>query len=290
MIPRSTEAISTIRFWIQVSRPGLWFQTIWLYLLPTTMLDTKNTVWWFGMWCVTWPINFLVYGWNDYVDHDIDAANQRKGNFLFGARGTVPQLTRVMRAIPIVIVLHAAVSVWLAGWWMVAVFTLIVFSTATYNLPWVRFRGRPPLDLINALGYLTLIWFSMELNDTPRVPIETWIYLAMFCTHAQLVGEVMDFYPDRESGRATTCTAIGIGMTKLMIIGLVAIESWMLWSIFGDNVLAAGLALGVIGLIVDLVVTRTRKYSTQEFYLAGIAMNAAGYASMIWVWSMGTLT
>jgi hypothetical protein len=84
-------------FWLKVSRPGLWFQTLWLYTLPTARLPEilSSGTFWLGLIYVTFPLNFLVYGWNDIVDYENDRENPRKDSFLFGARGSREQLARL---------------------------------------------------------------------------------------------------------------------------------------------------------------------------------------------------
>ena len=75
--------IKKLFFWLKVSRPGLWFATIWLYLLPTSQMDGiwTSIPFWIGLVYVTFPLNFLVYGWNDMVDIETDALNPRKDSF-----------------------------------------------------------------------------------------------------------------------------------------------------------------------------------------------------------------
>lgn len=49
------------------------------------------------------PLNYLVYGINDYNDVDADAVNERKGNYLFGAKASRSQLNGVLFKIAIVL-------------------------------------------------------------------------------------------------------------------------------------------------------------------------------------------
>jgi len=79
---------------LKISRPGLWFPTIWIYLVPFSFQDAfwEEPVFWLGFLFVTFPLNYLVYGLNDYNDYKADAVNERKGNFLFGAKSTQLQL------------------------------------------------------------------------------------------------------------------------------------------------------------------------------------------------------
>lgn len=80
----------TVKDLVQVSRPGWWLVTVWLYIAPTGQrwdLLTSSTFW-LGLLYVCFPINLMVYGINDYADFfhgdDLDGQNDRKGNFFFG--------------------------------------------------------------------------------------------------------------------------------------------------------------------------------------------------------------
>jgi len=80
-------------FFLKVSRPGLWFQTLWIYLLPTSATSAwLSPPFWLGLVYVTFPLNFLMYGWNDIVDRETDRYNPRKDSFVWGARGSRPEL------------------------------------------------------------------------------------------------------------------------------------------------------------------------------------------------------
>ena len=57
-----------------------------------------------------------------------------------------------------------------------------------------------------------------------------------------------------------------------------------------DAALASFLFLGTVWLVIDLRIFRDRSYTQNQFLLFGLALNAAGFASMAWVWCTGTLT
>ena len=82
---------------LKISRPGLWFPTLWIYLVPFSNETNFYTTipFWLGLLFVTFPLNYLVYGLNDYNDFEADAINERKGNFLFGAKLSKLQLTAI---------------------------------------------------------------------------------------------------------------------------------------------------------------------------------------------------
>ena len=61
-----------LRFLLKASRPGLWFPTLWLYLLPLGgRLLPHAPLFWLGLLYASCPLNLLIYGWNDVVDREI---------------------------------------------------------------------------------------------------------------------------------------------------------------------------------------------------------------------------
>lgn len=280
----------TPTFLLKVSRPGLWFQTVWLYLLPHP--DWQTLAFWVGLAYVTWPVNLLTYGWNDIVDREIDAENPRKDSWLFGARGTAAQL----RALPPWIVgaqlVSAVALVLVGGWWVLAPLAVVVVANATYNAPRRGLRSRPPFDLLNPLAYLVVVWLALVLNGSTHpggLSGWAWLYLVLFCVHAQLMGEIMDYHPDVASGRATTCTRIGIIPSKLLVCALVGGEAALLGLVFADWVLGGALLAGVAWLLFDLWRWGDQRYTRGEMTLAGVGMNGLGLLSMAWVWWAQTL-
>jgi 4-hydroxybenzoate polyprenyltransferase len=278
-------------FWLKVSRPGLWFQTLWLYTLPTSHLLIFNSpLFWLGLVYVTFPLNFLVYGWNDIVDSENDRHNPRKDSFLFGARGSQRELAGLPLLLAVIQVPFFIAFIMLRGWSMAALLGGIVLVNLLYNLPRAGWRGRPPLELINQAAYLLLLPLSILLNQTPPVSWAAIGYLALFCTHSHLMGEVMDVVPDARANRRTTARVLGVRGTKGVILAMVLLEGLLLGFHFHDWVLGGFLLAGSLWLVLDLfVLYRDRSYTRREFQLFGWGINASGFASMIWVWNVGTL-
>jgi 4-hydroxybenzoate polyprenyltransferase len=239
---------------------------------------------------VTYPLSLLVYGLNDVADQEIDRHNPRKDSFLFGARGTSEQLSRVPAVAAAVNLPFAVALVAVAGPRMMMILIGILAVNVLYDLPRWGLRGRPPLELLNQLGYLLLLPFSSVLNGLPAVSPGTMVYLALFCTHAHLMGEIMDVGPDRLAGRRTTATVLGARATKLVVLALVAGEGAMLILAFREPVLGAFLLLGAVWLLLDVTLLyRDRPYTRREFQIFGVALNVAGFASLAWVWWRGAL-
>ncbi len=279
-----------ILFYLKVSRPGLWFQTVWLYVLPVLAAPHLDGVLLLGLAYVLFPLNFLVYGWNDRVDQETDRINPRKDSFLFGARGTASQLASLPLAIVLVNAPFFLIFAFLRGPVMAAILFGMVFFTWIYNLPRHGLRGRPPLELLNQLGYLLILPFSILLNETVSLPWQSVGYLTLFCTHAHLMGEIMDVEPDRKTGRRTTATVLGVVPTKVLVLCLVLVEAIIIQLVFQDAVLGGFLLFGAVWLLADIAIFRDHSYSKNQFLLFGAGLNAAGFASMAWVWFSGTLT
>jgi 4-hydroxybenzoate polyprenyltransferase len=279
-------------FWLKASRPGLWFQTVWLYLLAAAGSDAhRHPAFWVGLLWATFPLNLLVYGWNDVIDADLDRNNPRKDSFLFGARGTPAELATLPGVIAAVNAPFFAYFLALAGLPMALALAGLLAANALYNLPRHGLRGRPPLELVNEAGALLVLVIGALVNGRPQPPWPTFAYLYLFTVHAHLIGEVMDYGPDRLGGRHTTATVIGARPTKALVAGLMLAEASLLLGVFHDRVLGACLLAGAAGVLVDLlVVYRGRPYGVGMMRLLGVAFNGAGYGTMLWVWVTGSLS
>lgn len=278
-------------FWLKTSRPGLYFQWLWLYLLPIAGNDVLGSAtFWSGLLFTTLPLSLLVYGWNDLADAELDRRNPRKDSFLFGARGVAWERRTLPWAIAVINLPFFVWLVYSSGLEMFLVLAGVLAVNAAYNHPRWGLRGQPPFELLNELGVLLLVHLSVLLNAVPQLPWQTYLYLYLFTVHAHLVGEVMDLEPDRLGGRRTTALVLGRNRTKALIVALVGVECTLLALVFADLVLAALLGLGLVWLLVDLlVIFKDREYTVAEMRLFGIAMNFAGYGTILWALYAGTL-
>ncbi len=290
----SASALS--RFHLQVSRPGLWFPTIWLYLLPLTADGPgatgrlTDTAFWVGLFYACWPLNHWVYGWNDVVDTDTDAVNPRKGTWLFGARGTPAELASWPRVAMAVQAMCWPVLAWFGGPMVLLTGLGIALVLFLYNHPTRGLRGRPPGDLIAQGGYLLTVVLAAQVNGAAMPSLLVFGYLALFCAQSQLVGEVMDIEPDRASGRATTATVLGARWTKWLIIAVVGAEVALLAGPLHDPPFAGFLGLFWVWLLVDqLVLFRDGVYSVGLMKLFGVLSNLCAVFSMGWIWWHGGL-
>ncbi len=284
--------LQKLLFYLKVSRPGLWFATLWLYVLPTgQMLDVSTSVpFWLGFFYCCFPLNFLVYGWNDIVDFETDQVNPRKDSYWFGARASKTQLEHLWKAILIVQLLCLPILLYFTGYSFLLLMLGFLLINTLYNLPKNGLRSKPPLELLCQVGYLLIVPFSVMLNQTGALPRQTYIYLLLFAWQSHLIGEVMDIEPDRKAGRKTTATILGMQKTKLLIIAIVFAEVAMLFGVFQTYIFGGMLALGLIWLLLDLfVIYKTQTYTLMQMKLFAYLSNIVALVSMWYVWYSGCL-
>ncbi|MCB1049927.1 MAG: UbiA family prenyltransferase [Acidobacteria bacterium] len=276
----------SVAYLIKVSRPGLWFQTLWMYLLPTSGLQVwQSWPFWLGFLYVTFPLNLLIYGWNDWVDAENDRFNPRKGSYVWGAEPNRAMrkallLTLILSQVPFLIIFAI-----LAGWSSLFFWAILLVSNGLYNHPRWGWRGKAPLELVNVLAFLSLLWLSEILNETEPLPILTPIYLALFCFKAHVLGELMDLEPDRRAGRHTTALWLGPQWGRLLVILLAWLEAGLLGWGMQEWVLASFLLAASGWLWFDLLVfSRKGPYRPLHFKLLAWGLNLSGYGSMLWVW------
>jgi 4-hydroxybenzoate polyprenyltransferase len=284
--------LNTIIKDLKISRPGLWFPTIWIYLVPFSLENQfwLNSNFWIGLFFVMFPLNYLVYGLNDFNDLKADAFNKRKGNFLFGAKYSKTELVSIPLKIAIIISPFIVYFTIVSGIKMLLLLIFMIAVNYIYNFKPLRIKERPPFEICIQIGYVATAYFSILLNDLELLPWQTILYLSLFAFQAHIAGEIMDIEPDIKAGKKTTATRIGRKNTKLIMLVLLLIETCILWFVFKDAVLALFLAMFSIWLLLDtFMFFKNKPYSIFQMMLFGYAMNFSAILSMIWTLYSGKL-
>jgi 4-hydroxybenzoate polyprenyltransferase len=283
---------SELVFLLQVSRPGLWSTTALFYLMPLGRADFLHSrTLWLGLFYVLFPLGFLLYGVNDIADVESDRLNPRKGTFLFGSLGAAEQLAALRWKvaavqIPFLIVFFVLIGPRILFW-----FAALLLAVGIYNAPRFGWKSRPPFDVLIQASYLLVLVLSSWLNGAAQLPWQAFVFGAMFAMHSHLFGEVMDIEPDRLSGRRTTATLLGAARSKLLIAGILCVETVLVYIFFGDLVITGFLGFGTAWFVLDaLVVWKNRPYSPTEMRLFMWGWNAAALLGMYWNWLHGSLT
>lgn len=277
---------------LKISRPGLWFPTIWIYLVPFGNQENfwKLPLFWLGLFFVAFPLNYLVYGLNDYNDVEADAVNKRKGNFLFGAQASRKHLDGLLKKITIVVLPFILVFTYVSGLNMFLLLTFMVVVNILYNFKPFRIKERPPFEILIQMGYVTTAFFATELNNLEVLPLQTIIYLSLFAFQAHIAGEIMDIEPDLEAGKKTTATLLKRKNSKILMLLLLLSESFLVWYWFHDLILTLFLLVFSLWMVFDvLVFFKDRPYTLSQMKLFGYAINIFAILSMIWVLYSGTL-
>src|SRR5712671_196761 len=146
---------SELVFLTQVARPGLWTTTALFYLMPLGQRTVfRSGIFWVGLFYVLVPLGLLLYGVNDIVDAEADRFNPRKGTFLFGSRGALEQLAALRWQIALAQIPFAVLFFVLIGPRILLWFAALALAVTLYNSAWVRWKGRPPLDVLIQASYL----------------------------------------------------------------------------------------------------------------------------------------
>ncbi len=277
---------------LKISRPGLWFPTVWIYLVPFSLATNfwESYLFWIGLFFVTFPLNYLVYGMNDYNDQKADELNERKGNFIFGAKSSKSQLEGLLTKISIVILPFIIFFTIIKGYKMLLLLLFMIVINVVYNFKPFRIKERPPFEICIQIGYVFTAFFSVLLNDLNQLPWQTILYLTLFAFQAHIAGEIMDIEPDIRAGKKTTATLIGRKKTKLFMLFLLLIETYILSVWFQDYILAGFLGIFSIWLILDVFIFfKEKPYNLFQMKLFGFAMNISAILSMIWILYSGKL-
>jgi 4-hydroxybenzoate polyprenyltransferase len=282
---------SRLAFLVKTARPGLWATSAWFYLLPLGRMHVfSSPAFWIGLFYVTFPLGLILYGWNDIADASIDQFNPRKDTFLFGARGSHDQLRKLPIQIAVIQAIFVVAFWHFLGGRIVLWFAALVAVTAIYNLPRYGLKSLPPFDILNQAGYLLVFVLSSWLNHAPQLRWPAMLFGALFAMHSHVFGEVMDIEPDRRSGRRTTATLIGAVPAKVLIAAMLAFESFLVCTDFGDMWISGALAFGALWFILDAAALwRDRPYSLLQMRLFLFVWNAIALGSMGWVWSTASL-
>lgn len=281
----------TFKFHLKTSRPGLWFPTIWLYVIPTAGMDIwQSPSFWVGFIYFTFPFNYLIYSWNDWADFEIDALNPRKNTFLFGAVGNRQLRKQIVWVNVLVQVPFLLIFAYHTGYYIIWWLGTLLFLNFIYNDKRVLISGRPPLEIFVSLGYLLALVMSVRLNQVETVPLYTYLYLMLFAIQSHLIGEVMDIEPDRAGGRKTSATVLGYRYSKLVLAVIVAVEAWLLLKQFNELFLGGFLVLYALYMVLDAIfIFKNRPYPLHLIKLFGICANIAALVTMVWLWITGSL-
>lgn len=277
---------------LEVSRPGFWFITVWLYIAACgghhALLGSPR--FWLGLLYVTYPLNLLTYSWNDLGDGKLDAMNPRKGNYLLGTKHVDDDTLKKLRntAIAFNIAFFAYFAIALDSYFQAASMLFIVLASNFFYNQGPTFRNGPmPMDLFMPLGYTFILWFATWLNDLPPVPLNTWAFHFFMVLRSQLWGQIIDFNCDSQAGRMTTAVNLGITHARRLLLLLVAMELASAVNFPDNRYVSVFSALSFTQALVELCFYPPKGPTLLQSALTGLVITPAAGLLLLQVWHSG---
>lgn len=292
---------------VQVSRPGWWLVTMWLYMAPCQFDEAVD---WFGLAVVVLPLNVMVYGINDASDLDNDLNNDRKGNFIFGPKGwSRNRLNRVL--IPGMVCTFLPLLYWgvtsaqllqYTAWFAVAV--LVNYLYNFYSFSWNLLLVFVGYGSVTFLSY----WrhsnadagsFGIVQNDDGRWYMagcnqEFWMHLALLLVRSQLWTELLDYESDRGAEKWTTLSRLHTkALAQKVVLGVLVTEAIWCYRQYqhdGDDwsTLLAFSCMGVmLFLTLEFVLPQSKAALTVDLVWLAMMQNVGGVYLLYDCWRRG---
>jgi 4-hydroxybenzoate polyprenyltransferase len=289
---------------LQVSRPGWWLVTTWLYLAPSRSDEVIDVA---GLLFVLLPLNALVYGMNDAADLDVDISSDRKGNFIFGPKGwSKDRLFRVL--IPALIMTFLPLVYWgltskllvpYLTWFILAITVNYYYNFRSFSWKLLLvFVGYGSVTLLsfwrhggNGLGLYKLesgVWYFAGCNE------DYWVHLTLLLVRSQLWTELLDYETDRRHEKWTTLSRFRTkSMAQFVVLTALLLEAaWCLFQYLyhGSDwlVLLSFSAMGVLLFVsLEYALPLTKDLPTVDLIWLSLMQNAGGLFLLYDCWSRG---
>ena len=274
---------------LKVSRPGLWLVFIWLYLWPTggNFKVIHEVKFWLGLVYCTFPLNLLVYGMNDTVDEDVDKANPRKGNYVYGANLSRQNLRLLPKYIAIVNVFVLVIiclcdnelTPYLIKWFACAVAINYVYN----NKPFQLSRKCPFEVPAMILGHFLIPHLSCRMNSLPLPSWESWVFHSFLLSRSHIWLEYEDTLVDRAKGKKTIAVVIGDRATLTLIVVLTCMESAVGFFLLHSALLGF---FSLFGILVFLWAAKTKKseHHHKPSLFVSVSQSMVGALLMGYLW------
>lgn len=225
--------IQTLSTIIRISRPHIWLYTAGSLLLGVQVAYVQGyQIDWpvvFTLFvAATLPVNYFIYGLNDYIDVDTDAVNPKKDGLesRFVEKNSW-QLYRVALALASV-----AAAMYAANYYVWIVFFVWLLLVLTYNVPPLRLKAVPGLDMLYAINYPLwgVIGYTQFSSVLPPLSVFGIIALLSFMMH--LFSAIPDIEHDQRAGVHTSAVWLRSDTLciSICIIFVLMAGAW-LWSL-----------------------------------------------------------
>ncbi|KAF4728978.1 hypothetical protein FOZ63_029119, partial [Perkinsus olseni] len=221
--------LSSVNFYLKLSRPIIWFLIVPYYLLPLGgRLDLLAT-WrfWLGLLYFTFPVNIMMFGLNDMADTDVDKYHPRKFLKYYGNQATESELASLWKVILVSNSIPILIISIITGDWVAYPLALAVALglNILYNFEPFAFARKAPWDLpFTPVGMIIIVLFACHLNHIPSPGIGACAFYVASSLTNQMLAELADIDCDTLGGKRTTAVVIGKAYTCAFIGALILVQ------------------------------------------------------------------
>jgi 4-hydroxybenzoate polyprenyltransferase len=289
---------------LQVSRPGWWLVTVWLYVAPYggTAPD------WAGLMFVCLPLNAFLYAMNDYADHKVDMGSARKGNWVFGPQGWTKDRIQLTMGIACGLTLIPLVywgmtegrALWYVWWFLSGVAINMLYNSGVIPSPWELvlvylgfgtvtilsyWRSGPDASSMLGLSYTNAAatWYFAGCNGN------YWIHLSFLIARSQLWTEYMDYESDRLCSKWTTLSRLSKDQARSVVFSILLCEAaWTCSQARQDADWFVLATFSIMGLALFLIIEYGVKGISAKELIALAGLQTVGGIHLLYdTWSKG---
>lgn len=272
---------------LKVSRPGLWLVFVWLYLWPTGgELQLLNSfTFWMGLLYCTFPLNLLVYGMNDMVDDDVDASNDRKGNYIYGAKLSksslheLPIYIGIMNIVGLLPIVYTVPSLlwYIISWLVGAIGINFIYNNRPFQL-----SRKCPFELPTMIaGHLLIPHLACRINGVSNPSFGSLVFHVLLLSRSHIWLEYVDMDVDIMSNKRTIAVVLGHKKTLIMVLFLTGMEAMVGFFLLESNVLGL---FSLFGMIVFYISAEKEKSKKTDKLHVSVSQSLVGAVLMVYLW------
>jgi len=236
-----------------ISRPRIWLYTLGSFLFGVQMaflLGYAVNLALVLTLCalLTVPVNLFIYALNDYFDADSDAHNPKKNKFEHRSDATNTHLL-YMAAVALALISLVMFSQEVL---VVKLFVLWLITILTYNIPPLRFKARPGLDMLFSANFPLwgFIGYAVVAHTLPDLSVVIPIAFLSIVFH--LYSAINDIPYDKSAGVITSAVYIGSVKKNILLCVLLTIFAIASLAYLGWVWVGIGLIVYVIFFLLHL--------------------------------------